>query len=80
MLMKQMQDQQKGLQRLIQEFRDNNAEKLIQENYELQDRLYKLELDEQDMQNQIDRYPAIPDANYSKHHSLHNQNRFGKVK
>ena len=45
-LMQQMQMQQKGLHKLIQEFRENNADKLLGENQELQDRLFKLEMED----------------------------------
>ena len=55
-----MQDQQKGLQSLIQEFRENNADKLMNENYQLQDRLYKLEMDEQQFQAENEGYTTMP--------------------
>ena len=45
-IMKQMQNQQMGLQKLIQEFRENNADKLIDENKQLYDRLADLEVEE----------------------------------
>jgi hypothetical protein len=48
-LMQQMQNQQKGLQKLIQEFRETNADKLIEENRELQDRLSRLELEDRSL-------------------------------
>lgn len=45
-LMQKMQMQHKGLQHLIQEFRESNADKLLGENQQLQDRLYQLELED----------------------------------
>jgi len=45
-LMQQMQLQQKGLHKLIQEFRESNADKLLDENQQLQDRLYRLEMED----------------------------------
>ena len=44
-LMQSMQNQQKGLQKLIQEFRESNADKLLEENQQLQDRLANLEME-----------------------------------
>jgi isopropylmalate/homocitrate/citramalate synthase len=50
-IMKQMQQQQMGLQKLIQEFRSNNADKLLEENKQLNDRLYRLEIEDRDIKN-----------------------------
>lgn len=53
-LMQQMQSQQQGLHKLIQEFRESNADKLIRENSELQDRLARLELEEREFKKDED--------------------------
>lgn len=59
-LMQQMQAQQKGLHKLIQEFRDSNADKLLEENQQLQDRLYQLELDEKQINQEDMGYHTMP--------------------
>ena len=41
--------QQKGLQTLIQEFRESNADKLLGENQQLQERLYQLEMEDRSL-------------------------------
>lgn len=43
-LMTHMQEHQKDLNNLIETFREDNANGLIDENHQLQDRLQKLEL------------------------------------
>ena len=58
--MQQMQSQQKELHKLIQEFRESNADKLIEENQQLQDRLYKLEVDEKDYNKDDIGYHTMP--------------------
>lgn len=59
-LMQQMQGQQKELHKLIQEFRESNADKLIEENQQLQDRLYKLEVDQKDYDKDDVGYYTMP--------------------
>ena len=59
-MMEQMQEQQGALHKLIQEHRENNADKLMQENSELQQRLLMLELDEMKFQKESEGYSTMP--------------------
>lgn len=68
-LMQQMQHQQKGLHKLIQEFRENNADKLLDENKQLQDRLFRLEMEDRSINDKG--YMTMPEPAGNFLFSLH---------
>jgi hypothetical protein len=80
-LMQQMQSQQNGLQKLIQEFRVSNADKLLEENQQLQDRLERLEVEDRSLHdNEHMNMPVESRQNRKKNQTIVPAARSNKVK